>query len=148
MNIIAYQNSSGHNVMFKNLAQVATYTGVLREECSVVDPYIRIQNTGPINANYFYIEEFGRYYFLQDDPVIYKDIIELHLHTDVLYTFKEIALASPCIVAKSSDRYNLYLSDNEYKAQQNPIITTKEFSNGFDWANACYILSLIGSKTS
>ncbi|MBO7731709.1 MAG: hypothetical protein J6S67_04135, partial [Methanobrevibacter sp.] len=67
---------------------------------------------------------------------------------DVLKTFSEGILGSPCIAAKSSSRFNLYINDDDYKCQQNDIIQSFEFPSGFDLANSRFYLMLTGQVTT
>lgn len=66
--IVLYQNNSPVNKVDKSLVAVATLTGVLREGSSVLDPVVTIESDAPASvvssANYAYIAEFGRYYYI------------------------------------------------------------------------------------
>lgn len=146
MTINGYTMLDSHNVLNKTLTQVFSMTGTLKDKCSVTDPVILIEATA-VTANYFQIPEFGRYYFLTDSPVYRNGFWELHLHVDVLYTYRAQLLACKVIMAKSESRYNLYINDDEYVSQQNPIYLSKVFPSGFNTANACYILALLGKRT-
>lgn len=146
MTIKGYTMLDSHNVLNKTLTEVMSITGTLKDKCSITDPIIMIE-AASVTANYFYIEEFGRYYFLSDSPVYYDGFWELHLHVDVLYTYRTQLLACKVIMAKSESRYNLYLNDSDYVCEQDPVILTKVFPTGFSTSDACYILALIGDKS-
>lgn len=123
-------------------------TGTLKDQCDITNPVILIDRSSPLDANYAYIPTFLRYYYITDMVQVRTNLWEIHMHCDVLKTFSEGILGSPCIAAKSSSRFNLYLNDENYKCQQNSIVMTKTFPQGFNTANACYILSLLGDKTT
>lgn len=146
MTINGYTMLDSHNVLNKTLTPVFSLTGTLKDKCSVTDPVILIEATS-VTANYFQIPEFNRYYFLTDAPVYRNGFWELHLHVDVLYTYRAALLNCNVIMAKSESRYNLYINDDEYVCEQDPVILTKAFPSGFDTSNACYILALIGDKS-
>ena len=132
----------------KDYVKITTLTGYLRDSSSIVDPDIEIANAGVIAGNYFYIHEFGRFYFLRDDPVKYANLTVLQLHTDVLKSFAASLLGSPCIIAKNSYRYNMFLNDDEFKAESNPIFNVYKYPRGFDLSNAKFVLGIIGDKVT
>jgi hypothetical protein len=95
----------------------------LRTETSLLNPEIDVQTTGVINANYAYIEEFGRYYEVKDIISIRNNIWRLKLKVDVLFSYKDAIGELPCIVSRtSSDEYiSKDLNDNQI-----PILSTYE----------------------
>ena len=125
-----------------------TLSGDLRDESSIVDPVFLIEYQNPINANYAYIAEFQRYYYIRNITAVRTGLWRIELHTDVLKTFSEGILGSPCVVNRSSNRKNLYLNDHRLKRQQNEWVLTQNFPNGFnlDPGNVKFILALIGDK--
>lgn len=141
-------NNEPMNKISKNPTEVFSLTGTLKKNCSIVDPVIEIEHTKPINANYAYIEEFNRYYYIKDVVSLANGFWEISMHTDVLKTFSEGILNSPCIVAKSSSRYNMYLNDSDYKCLQDDIVMTKSFPTGFNLANSMYVAAILGDKVS
>lgn len=122
-------------------------SGVLRAESSIVDPVILIETDeqSVVAANYAYIEAFGRYYYIRDWESVRNGLWRVTMHTDVLKTFSEGILGSPCIVAKSSNRFNMYLNDSNYKLKQNPLISTQIFPNGFS-GDCEFVVTLLGDK--
>lgn len=146
MNIILYTNSSDRKVADKRLTQLASLTGTLRDECSIVNPVISIgglSDSDAKNCNYAYISNFGRYYYIND--VIFKgNLKELHLHCDVLTSFKSNIRALDGVVSRQENEYNLYLQDGMFRTYQNPHISVVPFPNGFDSFN--YVLSVAGAN--
>lgn len=141
-------NNEPMNKISKTPQDVFELSGTLKKECSIVDPVIEIQHNKPIAANYAYIAEFNRYYYIRDMVSVRSNFWEITMHTDVLKTFSEGILNSPCIVAKSSKRFNLYLNDPDYKCQQNDIVMTKDFPSGFNLAESMYCLLALGDKVA
>jgi len=123
-----------------------TLTGDLKEESSIVDPVILVEKDTPISANYAYIAEFNRYYYIKDITSVRQNLWRITMHTDVLKTFSEGILNSPCIVAKSSSRFNLYLNDSDYKCLQCDIVMTKSFPTGFNLAESMFVAAILGDK--
>lgn len=145
-NIVFMYNNEPMNKISKTPVEKFTLSGVLKEESSIVDPVILIEKDNPIEANYAYIAEFNRYYYIKDITSVRNGLWRITMHTDVLKTFSEGILNSPCIVAKSSSRFNLYLNDSDYKCLQDDIIMTKTFTSGFNLANSTFVAAILGDK--
>lgn len=142
-------NNEPMNKISKTPQELFELTGTLRDEASIVDPVILVEHNKPINANYAYIAEFNRYYYIRNIESVRTGLWRITMHTDVLKTFSEGILNSPCIVAKSSSKFNLYLNDADYKCQQNDIVMTKVFPNGFTPGNAGsrFSVCILGERT-
>lgn len=145
-NIVFMYNNEPMNKIGKTPIEKFTLTGTLRDESSIVDPVILIEKDSPIEANYAYIAEFNRYYYIKDITAVRTGLWRITMHTDVLKTFSEGILNSPCIVAKSSTRFNLYLNDSDYKCLQDDIVMTKTFPNGFDISGSYYVITCLGDR--
>lgn len=139
-------NNEPMNKINKTPEAKFSLTGVLKEESSIVDPVVLIEKDSPIEANYAYIEAFARYYYIKDITCVRSGLWRISMHTDVLKTFSEGILDSPCIVAKSSSKFNLYLNDSDYKCTQCDLVFTKDFPSGFNLANATYALAALGDR--
>ena len=120
--------------------------GTLKDNCSILDPTITIHNAAVPNYNYAYIPDFGRYYYVAPPTAIRTDIWELIMHVDVLRTFQDAILNAPCIISKSTNKWNLYLNDTNYKSYQDPYVFSYDFPSGFDRDNSQYILTIFGDK--
>lgn len=150
MNISFYKIADISNKITKRLPDNAplTLTGVLKDNCDLLNPVIMIENSGVPDFNYAYIPQFSRYYFMSPAVAVTNNMWEIKLHVDVLYTYRQAILSAPCIVAKSSSDYNLYLNDSNYKCYQNPHIFDQVFPSGFDVSNAHFIMSVFGDKVA
>jgi len=143
-----YTMTDHRNKIGKNLGNATAFTGTLREECNVVDPVILIETSNPTGFNYAFIEAFGnRYYFIKEIKSVRNGLWEVYLHVDVLETYATAIKSSPCIVGRNSSRFNLKLNDPEFVCAQNDLITIQTFPNGFNTAQAHYILNIIGNRT-
>ena len=124
--------------------------GTLRSSSSVTNPVITIEKaTNPVNYNYnyMYIEEFGRYYFIDDIVSINNKLWEIHASVDVLYSFADEILSNSAIIEKSEDEdnANLYLDDGSFVMDTRLFNTLIEFPNGFN-SNGSYILICAGGN--
>ena len=111
MDIVLMSNSSEKNKIGKTLTTVATLSGSIKESSSILKPVILIEYSDPTAFNYAYIEDFGRYYFVNDVVVVRNDLLRISLTVDVLESFKTGILAQNVIVDNSSNDYDLYLPD-------------------------------------
>ena len=146
--IVFMFNNEPMNKISKTPVEKFTLTGELRDESSIIDPVILIEKDNPIEANYAYIAAFNRYYYIKDITAVRTGLWRISMHTDVLKTFSEGILNSPCIVAKSSSKYNMYLNDSDYKCLQDDIVMTKTFPSGFNLADSMYVAAILGDKIS
>lgn len=78
--------------------------GVLKEDCSIVNPVVKLKQDS-ISANitqysYAYIAEFGRYYFVTD-KIYVGGLWELHMHCDVLATWRSTIGSSSQYILRS-----------------------------------------------
>lgn len=139
-----YVNHSEKNRVDKTLTSAFDLNGELKEDCSIIDPVIKIVSdvSSMASVNYMYIPSFGRYYFINNVISINNDICEVHAHVDVLSTYKDEIRAQRAIVSRQEKKWNLYLNDGVFKTYQNPYIITKAFSSGF--TSQHFILTIAG----
>ena len=144
MRITFYTNNSEKNALTKNLTQIVRLDGTLKDGTSIIDPSILCYNIDRFIAdiNYFYIDETGRYYFINGVEVVRTGLWQISGHVDVLSTYKTAILQNRAIIQRSESNYNLKLNDGLFKTQQNPRITTIPFGTGFTTSN--YVLALAG----
>lgn len=144
MTINLFQNNSDTNVVSKSLTAKGTLTGTLREDCSIIDPIIKVEGISGSDLpyiNYCEIVEFGRYYYIKDIVLVGK-LYELRCHIDVLETYKDQIKPLKAIIARNQYDFNLYLQDGMMKEYANPHIEIKQFPNGFDQFE--FIFSVVG----
>lgn len=145
MTLTLYINNSDDRVVSKNLTQIVSYDGTLRVESSIHDPVINIQaNVSDLaTCNYFYISEFGRYYYITDIRSIRSNICEISGRCDVLMTYATQIKACSGIYNRNENSWNLYLDDGALRVYNNPMILTKEFPSGF--SGGAFVLAVAGS---
>ena len=145
MTIKFYNNLSDKIVVDKNITQIgADMTGTLRENCSVIDPIIKVEGIVGSNitsCNYAYISEFGRYYYITNIVCVGK-LFEVHMHVDVLMSYRGDIRSNSAVVSRQEKQYNLYLQDGVFKEQANPHYEIKQFPSGFTSFN--FILAVAG----
>lgn len=121
--------------------------GALRKATSALNIIIDIQKTNPLkyNYNYMYIEEFGRYYFIDDITSVRTDLWTISATVDVLMSFKNDILSTECILDKVENEVaaNLYLDDGSFVMDSRKYNEIKEFPNGLNETGE-YILICAG----
>ena len=145
MTLTLYTNTSEVNAVNKTITELADLTGTLREQSSIIDPVIIVTDCDSYiaSANYAYIPEFGRYYFINDVTSIRNNFLQLTMHVDVLYSFKDAILTNSAIIERNAHEYDLKLNDGLFQTQQNPRIEQYAFPSGFtDWN---FVLAVAGN---
>lgn len=146
MNLVLYQNKTAVNRSTRALTQIASITGHLREGCNILNPDIRVEyNSAYLTANYAYIPEFGgRYYFFREAATIEGKVMVLHLHVDVLYTYRQQIMAAPCIAERSSSNFDLMLPDDAYAEEAGYYYHSLSLPYTFRPDHGIYVLSTTG----
>ena len=157
---LGYTNSA-MNVVDKDFFIIDNPSGVLKVGSSVIDPVIIVlcdaSDAWRKNCNYAHIDEFGRWYYITDivmqegtlntddqfpNP---KQLIEFHMHVDVLKTYADQIKAQTAVVARQEGKYNLMLDDGFFMSYQNPKIQTKLFSVPDPFEQQEFVLIVAGS---
>lgn len=89
MKIRLYYNSSENNVIGKTLSDVIELDGNLRDSSDITNPVIMITSDTKPNANYAYIDNFNRFYFISEITAYRSNSFILKLKVDVLESYKE-----------------------------------------------------------
>lgn len=132
--VILQTNKSEDIKANKDITTITEMVGDLKEETSIYDPSILVSCSHDTASacNYLTIPEFKRSYFLVKPPTLIRNgLYRFDCHVDVLSSFLEELKNCESIVTKQSNRWNLYLDDGSIHTYQNPIVTTKNFPNGF-----------------
>lgn len=114
MLITFYQNQSAPNVIPKVKTKKFDKIGTLKNNTSVRNPVIQLRLADYDNArqcNYCYIEDFSRYYYI-DDIRIVNAIIEISMTVDVLESYKDDILNSTQLVARQENKKNYSIIDD------------------------------------
>lgn len=146
--VIIQRNNSEDIHVDKNLTTLQTFSGELRDSCSIVDPVILFEEpvTSFASANYMTISTFGRSYFIREIVSVAANLTEVRAHVDVLTSFKTEIRANSGIVLRQEKDWNLYLADDVIRIYQNPIVHTMAFPQGF--SGSSYVLLVAGRRDS
>ena len=129
MEIILYYNNSEKIKLDKELTQIGSIEGRLFQNTSITRPSIMFDlDTSVFSANYLYIPQFNRYYFITDVVNVSANKWQIQARVDVLTSFKTAIRENTAIIEHQENEYNLYLDDKYYSAYQNEDVQYKKFS--------------------
>ena len=156
MNGKLYYNKSDKRYVNKELEEVTyikdgqtmnTVSVEFIEDSDVVNPTLKMTAfTGGLTANYIYLEDLHRYYYIKD-WTLSKGYIYIKCHVDVLMSFKDEIMNETVILERQTSEFDLYQDDPEYKLTQMVNVRTVPFSGGFSNQGANFIL-LVGGDTN
>lgn len=143
-----YTNTSPENYVTKSITQLGTQlSGDLRQGTSIIRPGIVIEQASvPATANYMYIADFGRYYFIDNIETAEHGLYVIRGRVDPLMSYATAIKACKGIVHRAESQYNTYLDDGTFKAYANPAIITKKFPAGF--TSTDFILAVAGGSSA
>lgn len=121
-------------------------TCALKDDTSIMFPDIDSASI-PANANYMYIADFGRYYFVRDVTKVGAGRNVFHLEEDTLGTYKsQIGSTSAFVMYATGGSGNLIDSRIPMKAGLTGATVTGSFPWTIDPTNGRYLLTVM-SKT-
>ena len=144
-NIVLQTSNSEPNRVTKQISDIMTVSGVLKEDTSIIDPVIKIECdlAAVTGCNYLTIPAFGRKYFVANIRSIRNGLVEFACHVDVLSSFASGIRGATAIIKRQESLWNLYLNDGSFKVYQNPNVLTKAFPSGFTTQE--FVLAVAGS---
>lgn len=122
------------------------------EPTSIVNPRLILSTeTNVLQANYLFLEDFGRYYYINNHTLENGRII-IECKVDVLMSFKTDIMNEKVILDRISvqkDLQNYYLEDEEIKKLSYPFIEMHElncvYGNEFNQNQVYFILAVSGA---
>lgn len=150
MNATLYYNKSDKRYMNKELEAI-TYDGSdhidieFKEDTSITNPtFILRTQSKVLTANYIYVPDLSRYYYINDYTVSHQRIY-INCHVDVLMSFKNELKNENVIVARNTKLFNMYLDDPKYKVQNRTAVRTVVFPSGF--TGHSIVLGVVGKNS-
>lgn len=139
------QNLSPDYQLDKNFNNLLVTNALFKGGSGIEDIEIDIQTSVDLSqANYMYIPELSRYYFITSIATMRNDYYRLIGHVDVLSTYKTQIRSNNAIIRRQEQLYNKYLDDNEFKVYSKFDVVTKRFSNSAFTKSMNYILVTAG----
>lgn len=134
MDIILYKNSSPNNYLKKTLTNAKTITGSFRNTTSIINPEFIIEFNNPSQYNYLYIDDFSRFYYINNIESVKNNLWKLKCHVDVLNTYRSQIIKHQAIIDKQSSSSNsdLYLDDGDFVVKNKKSVEIESFPNGLN----------------
>lgn len=153
MECILYINNSDARVFNKKLTEVLPQDAEtpnipinILEDSSIVDPYIVLSApTNIIRANYMFIPDLGRYYYITD-WILSKNRIYVKGHVDVLMSFRVAIKEVWAIMERQENNFDLYLNDSMISIENPNDVRTINFPGAFNDTSE-FILIVAGDNT-
>lgn len=115
----------------KTLNDKLELIGTIKEETDILNPTITIEGNELEKYNYFYVEEFKRYYFITGVTIVQNGVYKISGHVDVLNTYKENILNLYAIVSNTEEiGKDKYLNSNAWVTKVKDTTEIKNFPNG------------------
>lgn len=112
MKIELYKTIDPINKLNKTLTNKLELTGNLKNDCDIMRPLIEVSYFNNWKEfNYCYIEEFGRYYFI-DDVTFSNKVLRISMSVDVLMSFRSDILNSEGTAHRAGNKENRDIVDN------------------------------------
>lgn len=138
-----YSYSSERNRINKEpyLTKVGDLTGTFREDIDILHPVIRYASEELPAFNYVGIEKLKRYYFVDNIKYIAKNLWEVYLTVDPLYTYKSTILNCQAFVTRNQYTYNKLLTDSKRVIEGGATYDTIDVPNSVFDGSYTYTLS-------
>ena len=144
MTINLYSKGDNPKTVTKTLTAISSVQGRATQPCNILRPELILSGdstVNAINANYVFVPDFGRYYFVKDHTTDTAARIILSCEVDPLMSWAAGIRASKQLVTRSeSVGKPTYTPDDQYLLKPNKDITVISFEGGyFNLENATQI---------
>ena len=115
-----------------NYLQVGEVNFKIEQDCSILKPVLFIKKESfpnYIKANYCYIPEWGRYYFIDDPVTCTGGFLRLQCSVDVMNTYRNEICGITTLIDRQENVKNMAINDNEFIANNKRDIVYKSFGN-------------------
>lgn len=144
MEIKLYSTISESNKINKDLKLIESLTGSLRDELSVINPELLINVSNFPTANYCFIKDFNRYYFINEVKSVKNGLWRIKCQVDVLTSYSSFLKTLPVIISDTElTGADNYLPSEVWKTKVKDTTEIKTFPNGLN-ENGEFILITAG----
>ena len=122
---------------------------VLKDDTSILKPSID-SATIPANANYFYISDFGRYYYVSNVTKVGNGRNLFELEADPMSTYKSGIGATSAMIEYAGDSSDVTITDprNKPTALVDDTYGALPFSTNVLSNSGCYILGVLSDSSN
>lgn len=149
MQMIIMNCTNDNRVINKKPSDIKTVQCQVYGECNIYAPTLVVDyDTDFTKANYAYIEEWNRYYYITDMVVRSGKRAMLTLRCDVLMSFKPQILALQCYIKKSNKptANGNYLPDSNIPVSSDTFTVNRNFSETpfSPGSSGWYVMTVLG----
>lgn len=146
---ILYVNTSDDRYVNKNISNIGEYTIVFKSDENSIRPTLKISDSNiPETANYVYLSELNRYYYIRNKRYS-KQCIYLECEIDPRMSFRSQLGDMEAIISRNERLYNLYLNDEKMEMLNYPYYQTLNMTcvegTPFNMQTNQILLSLVGA---
>lgn len=131
INIKTYNNKSANNVVHKDITQIESADCNFYGEVDVKRPVVVLNTTTSKLANYAYIADLSRYYYIENAKIQPDGRLMLYLNSDPLMSFWNSFSGSQCVAKRSSSNYDPYLADDMVSVKESVHYSIRKLSGSF-----------------
>ncbi len=144
-----YVNISDERYVNKTINNIGEYTIVFKSDEDSIRPTLKISDSNiPETANYVYLSELNRYYYIRKKRYS-KQCIYLECELDPLMSFRSQLGSMEAIISRNERLYNLYLNDEKMEMLNYPYYQTLNMKcvegTPFNMARNEICLALVGA---
>ena len=138
MNITLYKISEDKRVVAKTISvsnTITTYNSAeIKFPCNmfnpvIILPYYSDATKTSLNANYMYIDDFARYYYINKIELENQRLI-FYCTVDVLKSFASEITSMYGYISRNEKLFNLYVPDKHFTVRGDRNIQMLEFTGG------------------
>lgn len=144
MKIKLYKVYDRENKLNKTLNNELVLTGSLKTKVSVCNPVIMLKsdNFNFSEYNYCYIEDFNRYYFIEDIDINALTLFEMRLREDVLMSFNSDIKNMTVQINESSNPNSNFIDCK--MGDKKELIQSIDLENPFSQTGFLYMSTIKG----
>lgn len=137
-------------MLVKEYSIIDGFSGTMRASLSALRPVIdvEISNTlGIMQANYAYIQEFDKFYFIRNKTNVLNDLWRFELEEDVLMTYQGDILNTNGVVERQKDNYDMYLPDPKIPVDCRKAVSYRKFSGNTPFNLSSITMMVLGGDS-
>lgn len=144
MRIKLYKVYDEENKLNKTLNSELVLTGSLKTKVSVFNPIIMLKsvNFNFLEYNYCFIEDFNRYYFIEDIEINALTLFEMRLREDVLMSFNRDIKNMTVQINESSNPNSNFIDCK--MSDKKELIQSIDLKNPFSQTGFLYMSTIKG----